>query len=60
MEEKCIVCERTSEEVPLLAIRHRGQSFWICPQDLPILIHKPQKLADKLPGAKNLSSPAEH
>ena len=54
-EEKCIYCERTSDEVPLLAMRHRGQALWICPQHLPILIHKPAQLADKLPGAQNLT-----
>lgn len=54
MEEKCISCNRTSQEVPLIAIRHQGQELWICPQHLPILIHKPEQLAEKLPGATNL------
>jgi hypothetical protein len=56
----CIYCQRSSDEVPLLAMRHRGQQVWICPQHLPILIHKPEQLADKLPGAKNLGSPEGH
>jgi len=31
---------------------------YICPQCLPILIHKPEKLSKKLPGM-NLSRPVE-
>ena len=57
IQEKCLYCERSSDEVPLLAMRHRGQAAWICPQHLPILIHKPAQLASKLPGAANLTAP---
>ena len=60
MEEKCIQCNRTSEEVPLLAMRHRGEDLWICPQHLPILIHKPQELADRLPGLDPAAQPDAH
>jgi hypothetical protein len=59
-EEKCLHCERDSSQVPLLALRYRGQDLWICPQHLPILIHKPQQLADKLPGATFISDPESH
>jgi hypothetical protein len=58
-KEKCIQCERSSEEVPLIAMRFRGENVWICPQHLPILIHNPIELVGKLPGAETLS-PAEH
>ncbi|HEX9013825.1 MAG TPA: hypothetical protein VF813_09925 [Anaerolineaceae bacterium] len=50
----CLVCQRSSREIPLLAVESKSQTYWICPQDLPILIHNPQKLADRLPGAENL------
>jgi hypothetical protein len=46
--------------VPLVALRHRGAEAWICPQHLPILIHKPWEVADKLPGALNLGEPEGH
>jgi hypothetical protein len=59
-KEICIACERSSDEVPLLAVRHRGEDLWICSQHLPILIHKPEQLAQKLPGAQNLSAPEGH
>lgn len=54
-EETCIVCQRSSKEVPLLAIHSQGNSYWICPSDLPVLIHKPQQLSGKLPGVENLA-----
>ena len=59
-EAKCIVCERTNQQAPLLAIQYQEQSYWICPQHLPILIHKPEQLAGKLPGVENLPHPEEH
>jgi hypothetical protein len=52
---KCIQCERTEKEVPLISLKYAGGDYWICPQHLPVLIHKPQELAAKLPGAANLS-----
>ena len=56
----CIHCERTSDEVPLIPIIFRGKESWICPQHLPVLIHTPAKLADKLPGVEFLGAPEEH
>lgn len=53
---KCVYCERDSHEVPLVALRYQDTEAWICPQHLPILIHKPQNLVGKLPGVENLSS----
>ena len=55
----CLVCERGSSEVPLIAFRYQDADLWICPQHLPILIHDPAKLADRLPGAEGMS-PAGH
>ncbi len=59
-DEKCLVCERSSDEVPLIAIHYRGKAIWICPQHLPILIHKPAQLAGKLPGAEQMTGATEH
>ena len=59
-EPHCIHCNRTADEVPLVALRYRDEDAWICPQHLPILIHKPVQLAGKLPGAENLSPPEGH
>lgn len=57
-QAKCIQCEKGSQEVPLLQMEFNGQTLWICPQHLPILIHKPAQLAEKLPGA-SFSEPSE-
>jgi hypothetical protein len=56
-EEKCIVCERSSDEVPLILLHYQNATLWICPQHLPVLIHKPEQLADKLPGADRFGKP---
>ncbi len=56
---RCLVCEQTSEEVPLLNLTYQDKHYWICPTHLPILIHKPGQLSGKLPGAENLK-PNEH
>lgn len=51
---RCLVCEKDSQLVPLVAVQYQDSTFWICPQHLPILIHKPQELAGRLPGAEHL------
>lgn len=56
----CIYCERNSDEVPLIPFEYRGEQYFICPQHLPVLIHKPAQLADKLPGLEKLSGSEEH
>ena len=56
----CIHCERTSEEVPLIPLNYFDQELWICPQHLPILIHQPARLAEKLPGLENLAPGEVH
>jgi hypothetical protein len=52
---QCAHCGRTSEEVPLIEMKYKQQASWICPQHLPVLIHKPQNLVGKLPGAEKLT-----
>ncbi len=55
----CIVCQRSSDETPLIPVEYRGSGIRICPQHLPILIHDPAQLIGKFPGAENLR-PADH
>lgn len=56
---QCLVCERSSDIIPLIRFEYRGEHLWICPQHLPVLIHKPVQLVGYLDGAENLR-PAEH
>jgi hypothetical protein len=56
----CLYCDRTSDQVPLLPLIYREKQFWICPQHLPILIHKPAQLAGKLAGAEDFERAEGH
>jgi len=51
---KCIFCERTSQEIPLVPVHFQDNQYWICPEHLPYLIHHPDKLAGLFPGADRL------
>lgn len=51
MTKECLNCDRSENEIPLMTLAYREESFYICPQCLPVLIHKPQNLAGKLEGA---------
>jgi hypothetical protein len=53
--DKCIFCERDSDQVPLIRFHFRKTDLAICPQHLPILIHDPSQLVGKLPGAEDLT-----
>lgn len=55
----CVACGRSQKEIPLLSLSFRNATYWICPQHLPVLIHNPQLLVGKLPGAEGMA-PAEH
>lgn len=55
----CILCQRTAEVVPLIALEYRGGDFRICTQHLPVLIHDPGQLVGMIDGAENLQ-PSEH
>ena len=45
----CLNCNRTEGEYPLLKLTYQEKELFICPQCLPILIHKPQNLVGKIP-----------
>lgn len=50
----CLNCRRPVGRIPLIAVLHRDGTAHICPQCLPVLIHDPKSLADRLPGADAL------
>ncbi len=56
MSEKkaCLFCDKDDQEIPLLRIEYQGKTLWICPQHMPVLIHNPNQLEGKLPGAENM------
>lgn len=55
-EKQCLFCERGEHEIPLVQLDFKGRNPWICPQHIPVLIHDPQKLVGKLPGAENMEA----
>ena len=48
MKLVCLNCGKTELEIPLVALRYKGNQEWICSQCLPILIHHAHELAEKL------------
>ncbi len=50
----CLYCNRSSDQIPLLALEYKGNTHWICPQHLPVLIHEPGKLSGHLPGLEGV------
>ena len=46
----CLNCGSSEQDRPLITIKFQGQEYTVCPQCLPILIHQPDQLVDKLPG----------
>jgi hypothetical protein len=59
-DKRCVFCERTSTEVPVLSVDFRGSTFGICSQHLPVLIHDPAQLAGRLAGAESLEAADHH
>lgn len=53
-QKQCVACGRNSQQVPLLMLEYNGEKYYICPQDFPVLIHQPERLAGMLPGVENL------
>lgn len=45
----CLNCGTSELERPLITLKFQGQELYICPTCLPVLIHKPYELVDKLP-----------
>ncbi len=58
----CLNCDSSETEVPLITLRHNGSQTFLCTRCLPILIHRPQQLIGKLPGAEKLEPvvPPDH
>ncbi len=51
---QCLNCDRSTQEIPLIELRYGDGRMMICPQCLPILIHQPLRLVEKLAGAASM------
>jgi hypothetical protein len=56
---RCLNCEKTDLDAPILSVRFKDQDVRICTSCLPVLIHQPQKLAGQLAGIETVE-PANH
>jgi hypothetical protein len=52
--KKCIVCNATENEVPIIKLAYKGQELGICPAHIPLLIHNPENLVGVIDGAENM------
>ena len=48
---KCILCEKSSDQIPVIAFEFKGKLYHVCTAHLPALLHKPELFADKISGA---------
>lgn len=53
----CLNCGSSEMDRPLLTLRFQGKEVHLCPECMPIMIHKPQQLIEKLPGMKPWGPP---
>ncbi len=42
------MCNRSETEFPLVVLQFNNKKLHICPQCLPVLIHKPEQVEEKL------------
>ena len=52
--KECLVCKKSSADIPVTKFYYQKSEFYICPQHIPILIHNPHELVGFLDGAENL------
>ena len=57
--KKCLSCNRSENEIPLVTLTYSAKPAYICSHCLPLLIHHPDQLIGRLEGAENIP-PAEH
>ena len=50
-KKECLVCKKPSDEIPVTRFYYMDNSFYICPQHMPVIIHNPQELIGLLEGA---------
>ncbi|MBK7094850.1 MAG: hypothetical protein IPH57_07345 [Saprospiraceae bacterium] len=54
---KCIICNVTSNEMPLIQFLFKDTAYHICSQHVPVLIHNSGQLANILPGMNEVVDP---
>jgi len=49
--KECLVCKKSSAEIPVTKFYYQESEFYICPQHMPVIIHNPQQLIGLIDGA---------
>ena len=49
--KECLVCKKSSVEIPVTKFYYQENEFYICPQHMPVIIHNPQELIGLIDGA---------
>ena len=57
--KKCLSCNRSENEIPLVNLSYSSKPAFICSYCLPLLIHHPEQLTGRLEGAEKIP-PADH
>ena len=57
--KKCLSCNRSENEIPLVTLSYSSKPAYICSYCLPLLIHHPEQLIGRLGGADKIP-PADH
>lgn len=52
--KKCLSCNRSENEIPLVTLTYSSRPAYICSFCLPLLIHHPEQLIGKLEGAEKI------
>ncbi len=55
-KKSCILCQKPDSELPLIQLSYNGSAYYICPEHMPMLIHQPDALVGKMPGAENMNA----
>ena len=54
--KECLLCQAKDNETILVNMSYKGNSIWMCPVHLPVLIHSPQKLVGVIEGAEGFKA----
>ncbi len=52
--------DQNDQIAPALRFQYRGNQYGFCPQQQPVLIHKADQFAHKLPGLELIRHPGSH
>ena len=50
---KCLICKAGDDKMPLIQFSFKGNTYHICTQHIPVLIHQASQLATILPGLED-------